>query len=498
MPVSKDPTYPLFPILSCIGFFLCIIPLPWHIQARNSGTCAFMFWTAALCLVKFVDSIVWAGNIQDHAPVWCDIVSQVMLGATVGIPASALCISRRLYKITAIRSVSVTRSDKRRALLEDVAIALGIPIILLVLHIIVQPHRYDIFEDIGCVPVTYNTLPAYFLFFMWPLVIGSASFIYSAFNLRTFYVRRVQFTNLIATRAAMSTSHYVRLMSLAFVDILFTIPLASYVIYIGSSGLPLRPYISWEDTHFEFWRITQVPALLWRNAPSSQISVELNRWICVFCAFSFFALFGFANEAKKNYRMAFWFVAGKLGYRKSEKSGSKTAKVPVPKYHPMEGDSLPMYRVSDKKAHGTDTELFKATIDCTSSFGNSSTALGSPTASPGSPPSYEWPSAPTSPHDAKHMSFTSIHSTACRTSISSVAPSSPTTTLDPGSLAQAESSENAGTGNITRPDPVYLLHSHTGANTDDPPQSPPFSPVAAYHRPLSPDVYPISRPFGGF
>lgn len=45
--------------------------------------------------------------------------------------------------------------------------------------VVVQPHRFDILEDIGCYPVVYNTLPAYFLYFMWPVVLGMISFCYS-------------------------------------------------------------------------------------------------------------------------------------------------------------------------------------------------------------------------------------------------------------------------------------------------------------------------------
>ena len=43
---------------------------------------------------------------------------------------------------------------------------------------VVQGHRFDIFEQIGCYPSIVNALPAYFLVVMWPLVIGFISAIY--------------------------------------------------------------------------------------------------------------------------------------------------------------------------------------------------------------------------------------------------------------------------------------------------------------------------------
>lgn len=35
-----------------------------------------------------------------------------------------------------------------------------------------QGHRFDIYEDAGCEPVTYNTPAAFVLVYMWPLISG--------------------------------------------------------------------------------------------------------------------------------------------------------------------------------------------------------------------------------------------------------------------------------------------------------------------------------------
>lgn len=54
-------------------FFLVLIPLPWHLQAWNAGTCVYMLWTGVSYFVQFVNSIVWRNNALNVAPVWCDI-----------------------------------------------------------------------------------------------------------------------------------------------------------------------------------------------------------------------------------------------------------------------------------------------------------------------------------------------------------------------------------------------------------------------------------------
>ena len=68
-----DPTFPFFPIMAGLGFLLVLVPLPWHLEAWNSGTCYYMMWTALACLNQFVNSIVWSNDAINRAPVWCDI-----------------------------------------------------------------------------------------------------------------------------------------------------------------------------------------------------------------------------------------------------------------------------------------------------------------------------------------------------------------------------------------------------------------------------------------
>ena len=62
-----------FTVFSGFGFILSVVPLYWHLESWNVGTCMYMIWTALACLVHFVDSIVWSGNAINWAPVWCDI-----------------------------------------------------------------------------------------------------------------------------------------------------------------------------------------------------------------------------------------------------------------------------------------------------------------------------------------------------------------------------------------------------------------------------------------
>ncbi|KAI0053490.1 STE3-like pheromone receptor [Auriscalpium vulgare] len=310
--MSSDP-YPLFPVFAFLGFFLTLIPLPWHFQAWNSGTCFFMFWASMASLIEFVNSIVWHGNLNNPAPVWCDISTKFIIGAGVGIPASSLCINRRLYNIASVKTVSITPRDKRNNVIIDSSIALGLPVLVMVLHIIVQGHRFDILEDIGCMPVIFNTIPAYPLVFIWPVLLGSISFVYAGLSIRAFLRRRAEFRAVVVNATAMTVNRYFRLMLLACIEMSCTLPLGIYSIYINTAGLTLAPWKGWADAHFEFYRVNRIPTAVWASEHSFKVAVEISRWIYPACGLAFFALFGFAGEARRHYRMAYGAVSKHLG-----------------------------------------------------------------------------------------------------------------------------------------------------------------------------------------
>ncbi|KAF7344799.1 Pheromone B alpha 3 receptor [Mycena venus] len=83
--------------------------------------------------------------------------------------------------------------------------------------------------------------------------------------------------------------------------VLTTIELA-YGLYLNITQSPIAPWISWDNTHFDFGTIDVWPVVLCKQTVTA---VELSRWAQVFYAFIFFAFFGFAAEARKNYRLAF-------------------------------------------------------------------------------------------------------------------------------------------------------------------------------------------------
>jgi len=94
-------------------------------------------------------------------------------------------------------------------------------------------------------------------------------------------------------------------MALAMCDILLTTPLSIFTIWLNATVSPIQPWVSWEDTHYDYSHIDQIPAAFWRGNHTIVVIFEFTRWMAPLCAFIFFAFFGFADEAKKFYGRLF-------------------------------------------------------------------------------------------------------------------------------------------------------------------------------------------------
>jgi pheromone a factor receptor len=303
-----------FTVFSGFGFILSVVPLYWHLESWNVGTCMYMIWTALGCLVHFVDSIVWSGNAINWAPVWCDIAIRIQIGLTVAWPACGLCIVRRLYYIATPTAVTTTRTEKRREMIVDLLITIGIPVLEMILEYIVAGHRFNIYEDYGCAPATWNTHLAYVLVWSWPLIIAVISAGYGFFTILAFMRRRKQFRDLITANTNLTYSRYWRLIALASLDFCFTIPVAVWAIVANSVWSDVQPWVSWADTHWGYSRVFQYPRIIMDQTPVFVSLLETTRWAAVLCAFTFFGFFGFADEAKKHYRIVASTVTKRLGY----------------------------------------------------------------------------------------------------------------------------------------------------------------------------------------
>lgn len=102
-------------------------------------------------------------------------------------------------------------------------------------------------------------------------------------------------------------------MGLAGVEFIFTIPLGCINMYLDLVGNPVQPYVNWASAHADFSTVYQYPVAVWQATTVSTATVEMSRYFLIICAVVFFAFFGFADEARRNYRLAYESVAKRVG-----------------------------------------------------------------------------------------------------------------------------------------------------------------------------------------
>ncbi|TCD61605.1 a-factor receptor [Steccherinum ochraceum] len=294
---------------SLLGFFACYVPLAWHFQSWNLGVILYIFWTGTQCLVQFVNMMVWRDNAVNSAPAWCEIAIRFTWMARIGTVASGLVIARRLCMITTATTADISRREKIRSLIIELAIGAGIPLAQLIICQFIsiwflQGHRYDIMEGIGCMPAVPATWVSQLLSASWPLVIGVASACYSVRTVIILSRRRRMIKKLLTPNKHLNMDRYLRLLIMAYLELLCTIPMSIYVLVFNSTQA-IYEYRGLTDLHLGFDRVRQYPYEEWSASRMALVSIRQMSWTFVAMAFLLFALFGFTQEARNHYRSGF-------------------------------------------------------------------------------------------------------------------------------------------------------------------------------------------------
>ncbi|KAH9916390.1 STE3-domain-containing protein [Epithele typhae] len=168
------------PVVSfvCLGLLLLLSPVFLH--SRNVAVISLAIWLLTTNLIHGIDSILWAGNFDVRIAPWCDIVSRVFLASQIALPGCALAFARNLRRCAIGQEIA----QKAYTLMQDLTFCLIIPVFYVVLHVIVQPHRFDIVQDFGCSVSIHTSSLAVILIWLPPLIICIATFVYAFLAIR--------------------------------------------------------------------------------------------------------------------------------------------------------------------------------------------------------------------------------------------------------------------------------------------------------------------------
>ncbi|KAF9514388.1 hypothetical protein BS47DRAFT_1343157 [Hydnum rufescens UP504] len=292
--------HPALAPVSFISMALVLIPLPWHLRARNVATVSTFLWLAVCNLYHFVNAVLWKGNVDIRAEVYCDISTSLYVAATIALPAAALCIARHLANVSSPNRPPPNLKDKRNRIIFEIVMCVIFPFVYRAVVLISQNHRFLIFEDLGCTISVYISWPTIIVFYFPPVVLALVTAVYSGLAVRWLMQRRAQFRDLFPSASGMSSSTYFRLIALAITTTLGTLGFTLYVLIrvIASSGAIV--WVSWDFIHTDYWHILQFPTAV---VSPSRMAVMLAMWSVVpiqSCAC--FVFFGFGEEAMAEYR----------------------------------------------------------------------------------------------------------------------------------------------------------------------------------------------------
>ena len=158
-----------------------------------------------------------------------------------------------------------------------------------------QDARFVIVEDYGCGAAISRTWVSLVVVYIPPILLEVIAFIYDCLSIYAFYQRRSELKEFSPTHRL-----YIRLMCFSVSDLLVGIPFTAFYLYLNVT--PLIPFTDLKEEHYHFSQVRQLPAIVWRATMISELTWELNRWIAVWCALVFFAIFGFTKESRNNYR----------------------------------------------------------------------------------------------------------------------------------------------------------------------------------------------------
>jgi pheromone a factor receptor len=174
--------------LSALSLVIIIIPGVWHMQHRNIGGSSLVLWTALLLLMNLTNSLLW--STPDMSTWWsgailCDLEVKLMAAGYVGQAGALTTIIRGLARVMNVNRVIAvpTKAIRRRIMAVDLALCLGLPLLMMPLHYVVQPTRYLLGGVTGCTLTIDNSLMGQLFFLGFVPLLNLISVYYSGESL---------------------------------------------------------------------------------------------------------------------------------------------------------------------------------------------------------------------------------------------------------------------------------------------------------------------------
>jgi pheromone a factor receptor len=157
-----------------------------------------IFWCSLGLVNKGVNTLAFNHNLRVIWAFGCDISAIIERTWQLGLCCGSLCVLHRLENIASLRQAHSTEKDRKRRFWIDVGIGIGIPFLQIPLFFIVQPNRFNLYEDVGCSAPLYNSVPALFAYYLFRLVASALCVVFAGtcLRVRSLHCRHPLKTNL--------------------------------------------------------------------------------------------------------------------------------------------------------------------------------------------------------------------------------------------------------------------------------------------------------------
>ncbi|VDB92186.1 unnamed protein product [Peniophora sp. CBMAI 1063] len=321
---ATDPSYPLY-LIACLlasAMLLLVLLTSFIRQSWNLGVVFLCFWLFWENLADGIGSIVWADNADIKLYIYCDIVSHLQQITSVVKPMATLIITRRLYLITSLRSIEPpTKAARHRNLAIEWALGLGIPLLVAgPFYYIVQGARFEVKEGVGCTNAPESSMLSILLLNSWNVLPPLVSItVYYPHVARVFYRHNREINQFLQSNNPVSRTNYFRILALACIDILLTLPMGIVTIVLlvkndlSFGRFPF--YYGWTPDHTDWQPVNYSYADITSGGPFDVAYFHFTNWTSPVLAFAIFGLFGVTLEARASYWRVICTVCGWFGWQ---------------------------------------------------------------------------------------------------------------------------------------------------------------------------------------
>lgn len=239
-------------LISCI---ICLPPLAIQIQQRHSACSILILSTIILNFMQAINAAIWnsdEANLWWDGRIFCDIQIRLLIGLELSIVGAVACIFRELSLVFHDSPRIQTQAQSRWTRFVEFTLCIGFPLVRTVAVYLVQPDRYLIVQQRGCVWTFDASWPGVILTYAWQLFSSLLALVYAALTAFRMYRHRQRTTGILGpTENQQTTTRMIRLYSFAIILLLTAVPVQIYACYIS---LPRYLYpFSWSGVHPPNW-----------------------------------------------------------------------------------------------------------------------------------------------------------------------------------------------------------------------------------------------------